>query len=150
MCSRKAYYKHQGYHPAFHFRGRGHWGHHGPRRRHHHRFGHPGHYPPVNVEELDDRYELLLYAPGLNKDDFRVMVKDNILVIKADEQESDLVEELNWKRREFKASGFRRAFELNEKVDKEKITAQYQEGVLKVNLPKLPGFESKSQEIEVS
>lgn len=147
MCSRKAFYKHQGYHPAFHYKGRSHRGHHGYWKRHH--FGRHRHYLPVNVEELDDRYELLLYAPGLNKEDFRVLVKDDILVIKAEEQEQDIVEELNWKRREFKASGFRRAFELNEKVDKEQITAQYQEGVLKISLPKLPGFESKSQEINV-
>lgn len=150
MCSGKGFYRHQGYHPAFHCKGHGHWGHHAPWKKHRHHFRHHGHYPPVNVEELDDRYELLLYAPGLNKDDFQVLVKDDVLVIKAEEQGSDIVEELNWKRREFKASGFRRAFELNEKVDKEHITAEYKEGVLKVTLPKLPGFESKRYEVEVN
>lgn len=151
MCSRKAFYQHRGYHPTYHCKGRGRHGHHTPWKKHRHRWGGWGNwnYPPVNVEELDDRYELLLYAPGLKKEDFRVMVKDDLLVIKAKAQESDIVEELNWKRREFKASGFQRAFELNEKVDKEKISAAYQEGVLKVTLPKLPGFESTSYDISV-
>lgn len=147
MCSRKAYHRHSGYHPKHHWKGR--WGHHAHWKKHWHFAGRWG-YPPVNIEELDDRYELSLYASGLKKEDFRVLVKNDILIIKAVEQERDIVEELNWRRREFKAGGFRRAFELNEKVDKENISAEYKEGVLKVTLPKLPGFETASQEITVA
>lgn len=147
MCSRKRFYRHHGYHPKFHWKG--HHGHGAPWKKHWH-FSNWGSYPPVNIEELDDHYELSLYASGLDKSDFKVIVKNNILIIKADEQQSDIVEELNWRRREFKAGGFRRAFELNEKVDKENISAEYKEGVLKVTLPKLPGFETTRQEVTVN
>jgi HSP20 family molecular chaperone IbpA len=53
------------------------------------------------------------------------------------------------KRREFDPRGFKRIFELNEKIDKENITATYQEGVLKIRLPKLAGMETYRKNIDI-
>lgn len=96
--------------------------------------------PPVNIEELDDRYELYLAAPGRNKSDFQVNVQGDLLTISSRKQEdSDLATTSKWTRREFRTAAFERQFLLNEKIDAQNIAARYAEGVLVVTLPKLPG-----------
>ena len=141
MCKSRAYYSHRGHHPKW---GYGHK-HRNYSRRH---FGMLWNTPPVNVKEHDDSYELYVYAAGYAKEDFQVNLKDNTLVIKVDNK--DVVDSPNWRRQEFYAQGFERHFELNEKIDKEAISAKYVDGVLIVALPKLAGFESSSQDITVA
>lgn len=106
-------------------------------------------YPPVNVQELDDRYELFLYAPELTKEDFNISLTDRILTIEVEEKEAATPENSRWRRKEFSPGGFRRQFDLNEKIDTESIEAEYADGVLKVTLSKLEGFETVRQDIQV-
>ena len=107
-----------------------------------------GQYPPVDVREMDDQYELLVYAAGFSKTDFHVNIIDNTLVVKAKVEENDLVDDINWRRREFKNS-FERRFELNEKIDKGAIAAKYENGILAVTLPKLPGAETSRYDVDI-
>ena len=143
MCRGKAYHGKWGHHPRHHYarKARKHW-----QEQYRARWN----VPPVNVKELDDRFELHVFAAGYEKNDFQVQVSDHILRIKVQKQESEIVESPNWRRQEFKADGFERRFELNEKVDKEAITAEYKDGILKVTLPKLAGFETNRQDIIVA
>ena len=144
MCYRKAYHSRRAQHPKH---GCGHM----HKRFSNRRFGTGwGSYPPVNVKELDDRYELYVYASGFSKEDFQVKLKDNTLVIAVDKPDNDIVDSPNWRRKEFSPHGFKRHFELNEKIDKEAITAQYADGVLVVSLPKLAGFETSRQDIPIA
>lgn len=107
-------------------------------------------YPPVNVQELNDRYELYMYAAGYEKTDFSILVNENSLIISVDKIENDEKDLFNWRRYEFRSDKFQRRFELDEKVNKEAIKAEYKDGILTVTLPKLEGFESFSQEIEIA
>lgn len=102
--------------------------------------------PPVNVRELDDKYELHLFAAGYVKGDFSVALTDQTLKISAEKKETSTD---GWKRHEYAPTGFVRQFELNEKVDKTAISATYENGVLVLNLPKLAGFETERKEITV-
>lgn len=102
--------------------------------------------PPVNVRELDDKYELHLFAAGFSKSDFSIALTDQILSISTQKKDDESEE---WKRREHVLQGFTRKFELNEKVDKSAISAIYENGVLILTLPKLEGFETERQEIEI-
>ncbi len=134
-----------------------HWGRHHHHPRHHARrwwknkMAQAWGYPPVNVEELDDRYEILLYAAGYDKGEFDISLKDNTLIVNAEkpDQEREEAPEMNWRRLEFRPRGFERYFELNEKIDKDAISAQYADGVLKVTLPKKDGSETFRKDIEV-
>ncbi len=139
MCYHKAYHKHWAKHKARHC---------GKNFRHH-RFGQRWGQPPVNIEEFDDHYEVSVFAAGFYKSDFNLKVKDNILVISASKEESDIVDNPSMRRREFDPRGFKRVFELNEKIDKENISAKYEEGVLKITLPKLSGFETYRKDIDI-
>ena len=138
MCRARAYHSH--------------WGKH--HRRHHakkwwkQRMANAWGYPPVNVEELDDRYEITLFAAGYAKDDFKIALKDNNLSISVEAKEHE-EQEFHWRRNEFKPGGFERHFRLNEKIDKSEIGAKYEEGILKVVLPKKSGFETLRQDIEI-
>ena len=130
-------------------RGHGHgrhrhaWGHHHGWER---SFGRP----PVNIQELDDSYALLVYAPGLTREDFKVGVKEDVLTIAANRKESAMDESADWRRREYQPGGFERSFILNEKVDTDNISARYADGVLHVTLPKLPGWVDSQQDVLVS
>ena len=102
--------------------------------------------PPANVRENDDSYELHIFAPGFEKKDFIIAVIDQQLSISV----KDKMEEESWKRQEFVQKGFVRTFELNEAIDTAAIVAKYENGVLMLNLPKLEGFETNRQDIEVT
>ena len=148
MCHHKAYHSKWGrHHRHKHGCGRGY---HRYKKFMDSRFGMGWMYPPVNVKELDDRYELFVYAPGYAKEDFQVKLKDNTLIIAVDREGNEVVDSPNWRRKEFNPREFRRHFELNEKIDKAAISAQYNDGVLLVTLPKLEGFETSRQDIIVA
>jgi len=102
--------------------------------------------PPVNVRETDSSYELHLFAAGYEKSDFVISLTDQILSISVEDVKAAAG---NWKRQEHTPRGFVRQFELNEKTDKSAIGATYKNGVLILSLPKLEGFETARQEIEV-
>ena len=106
--------------------------------------------PPVNIQEMEDRYELFLYAPELTKEDFKISVVNRILKIEVDKALGTDDPLVDWRRREYRPEGFSREFELNERIDTAGISAQYQEGVLQVSLPKLEDFHSSNQEINVA
>ena len=143
MCNRREFYKHLSHNQADKFKR-----HSGSHRRHawKENFKAAFNNPPANVLELDDKYELHLFAPGYVKSDFLIAVLDQALSISVKDK---VEEEANWKRKEYSPKGFLRQFELNEKIDKSTILAKYENGVLILNLPKLEGFETARQEIEV-
>ncbi|MCB0521824.1 MAG: Hsp20/alpha crystallin family protein [Lewinellaceae bacterium] len=150
MCYRKSFHPHWGMDKEKFMHG-GHFGRHfGGQMARHPRSR--GYFPPVNVLEADDKYELYVYAPGLAKSDFNINLKDDVLTIATRRQESDLAAaNPNWRRQEYRPEdGFERSFVLNEKVDTANISANYTDGVLVVALPKLPGTETKRQDVYVA
>ena len=140
MCHQSAYHSHWGKCHHGHDAGR-HWK---------ERFAAQWGYPPVNVEEEDDRYLISVYAAGYVKTDFQVVLKDNILVISVDKPGNEGPSSFEWGRNSFKPGSFKREFRLNEKIDKEGISAKYEEGILVVTLPKLAGFESQRRDIGIA
>ena len=94
--------------------------------------------PAVNIRETEDSYEVEMAAPGMKKEDFKIELDNNILTIsseKTDEYEDN--EKEKYSRREFSYQSFQRSFTLpKEVVDDEKIGAQYQNGVLRLTIPK--------------
>ena len=143
MCNRTAFHKHWNHHHADKFRRHGD---HPLKKAWKENFKAAFNNPPANVRELDDQYELHLFAPGFEKSDFIIALTDQILSIsvenKPDEQET-------WKRQEYIPKGFVRKFGLNEKIDTSTITAKYENGVLILSLLKMEGFETTRQEIEI-
>lgn len=92
--------------------------------------------PAVNVTDSNDKYMVSLAVPGLKKEDFRIDVEGNMLTISCEKEESKEEKNEKFTRKEFNYSSFSRSFDLPEEVNKEKIDAVYQDGVLKMTLPK--------------
>lgn len=92
--------------------------------------------PAVNVSETADIYKVSMAAPGLKKSDFKINLEGNTLTINAETQEEKEEHNERFTRKEYNFSSFSRSFLLPEAVDREKIDAQYENGVLKIMLPK--------------
>jgi len=92
---------------------------------------------PVNIEDTPAAYILSLYADGLDKSAIRVSTQADLLSIRYQpEQNEDSTRRFTW--RERAPSGFERRFGLNAKVRIDDISATYVDGVLTVQLPKMP------------
>lgn len=92
--------------------------------------------PAVNIADKKDRYEVRLAVPGMDKDDFKISVDGNMLTISNEKEESAEEKEEMFTRKEYSYSGFSRSFSLPAEIDKERIEAGYEKGVLKISLPK--------------
>ena len=99
--------------------------------------------PAVNVKESDKGYVMEIAAPGLKKEYCRVSIdKDGNLNLKIEDKfehkEEDKAEDKkeHYLRREFNYSNYEQTYVLPEDVDKEKISAKVENGILTIDLPK--------------
>ena len=92
--------------------------------------------PPVNIRETDQAYEVELSAPGKSKNDFNIEVENDMLTISSEYNTENTTEEGKFTRREFSHSSFRRSFTLPETVKEDDIKASYENGILRITLPK--------------
>lgn len=92
--------------------------------------------PAVNIKDNEKGFELELAVPGLKKDDFTVEVDNDVLTISSEIKSENEETKENYTRKEFSFSSFKRAFTLPETVDGSKIDAKYEDGILKLTLPK--------------
>ena len=93
-------------------------------------------YPAANIIELKDGYQIELAAPGLDKNDFEIKVDKNSLIIKANFEESSDLKSGTIKRKEYNYSNFTRRFTIDQTIDRSKIDATYENGILNVILGK--------------
>ena len=91
--------------------------------------------PAVNITEQKDEYLVSLAAPGLKKEDFNIDVDGNMLTISSEKEESKEDKDKKFTRKEYSYSSFSRSFTLPEEINKEKIEAKYEDGVLRISLP---------------
>ncbi|OYQ43405.1 molecular chaperone Hsp20 [Flavobacterium cyanobacteriorum] len=92
--------------------------------------------PPVNIRENEDSYLVELMAPGMKKEDFNIELDNDLLTISSEIKHENNHENGKYTKREFMYSSFRRSFTLPETVKEEDINASYQDGILKITLPK--------------
>lgn len=95
--------------------------------------------PAINIRETENQYEVELAAPGLTKDDFKIRIEDdNQLVVTMDKssESKEEGEEGRYLRREFYYSHFQQSMILPDNIDKEKIEAKVENGVLTIDIPK--------------
>lgn len=102
--------------------------------------------PAVNVAEHEGAYQLHMAAPGWKKEDFKIALEENTLMVSA-EGETDKSEKFT--RREFSRSSFSRRFSLPENVDQAGITARYENGIMIITLPKRVDAKPATREISI-
>ncbi|MBS1661001.1 MAG: Hsp20/alpha crystallin family protein [Bacteroidetes bacterium] len=92
--------------------------------------------PSVNVVEKKNYYEISVAAPGLKKDDFQIDIQGDLLTISAEKETNKEEKEERFTRQEFNYTSFSRSFTLPDWVNKDKVEAGYENGLLTINLPK--------------
>jgi HSP20 family protein len=92
--------------------------------------------PAVNIVENKDNYEVSLAVPGMKKEDFRIGIDSNMLTISSEKEESKEEKDKKFTRKEDNYSSFSRSFTLPDEVSRENIETRYENGVLKLTLPK--------------
>jgi HSP20 family protein len=107
--------------------------------------------PAVNVRENGKEFCVEFAAPGFKKDDFKVDVEDNVLVVSAEREKESNEENDRFTRREFSYSSFSRSFTLPQNVNSENIDAKYSDGILKLSIPKKEAAKAKpTKQIKVA
>ena len=108
--------------------------------------------PSVNIVEHEKHFSLQLAAPGLTKQDFNLQIENDRLVISAEKKTEKEETQGRYTRREFSYGSFKRSFQLDDNINREGITAAYEDGVLNITLAKKEEAEKKSasKNIEIS
>ncbi|MEQ8197589.1 MAG: heat shock protein Hsp18 [Clostridiaceae bacterium] len=102
----------------------------------------------VDLKETDDKYLIEADLPGVKKEDIKVDIKDNYLVINAKREESKEDKKENYVRREKHYGEFTRSFYVDN-IDENTIDAAFKDGVLKITLQKLVKGKEETKKIEV-
>jgi HSP20 family protein len=107
--------------------------------------------PAVNISESRDDYRIDVAAPGLNKEDFKVNLENNVLTVSSEKEEKQEDKDEKVMRKEFSYFSFSRSFTLPLTVNAEKIRATHKDGILQVIIPKKEEAKEKpSREIKIS
>jgi HSP20 family protein len=93
--------------------------------------------PSVNIKESNEGFEVEVAAPGLSKNDFKVELHHDLLTISSEKEiENETIEGQQFSLREFSYQSFSRSFTLPNTADSEKIGAKYEDGILRIIIPK--------------
>jgi HSP20 family protein len=111
-----------------------------------------GNVPSVNVKETKNDIIIDVAAPGMRKEDFKVTLENDFLLISGESKHEKEDKEDNYSRREFNYESFQRSFSLPEKsVYADKIEAKYSDGILHINIPKTEEARKKEpKKIDIS
>lgn len=92
--------------------------------------------PAVNVIDSDHEFVIDVAVPGLKKSDFDINIDNRVLSIGVESKTENNEKTENYTRREFGYASFKRTFAIPESVNSDAISADYNEGILKIHLPK--------------
>lgn len=108
--------------------------------------------PAVNVKETDDDFVIELAAPGMDKNDFKINFKNNVLTISSEKKNESEEKSQNYTRKEFSYQSFQRSFTVSDNaVLGDKISAKYNNGILHITLPKREELKPQPErEIKIS
>ena len=106
-------------------------------------------FPPVNITEKENSYHMEVVAPGWEKENFNIKLDGDVLTINAEKTEETNETSDKVIRREYSKKSFKRSFTLDEKVDVNSINAKYENGVLKLDLPKKENVKAALKDIAV-
>lgn len=95
-----------------------------------------GRIPAVNIEDKEEGYRLTVAVPGMKKSDFEIDVDGNQLTISCSNEESQTEKDARYTRKEYSYQSFERSFTLPDEVNRDRIDASYDNGVLSIMLPK--------------
>jgi HSP20 family protein len=107
--------------------------------------------PALNIREDGKNYVLDLAIPGVDKKDLKIDMNEDVLTISLETKNETDEKTDGYRRKEFSYSAFSRSFYIPDDVNREKIEANYKDGILTVALPRLEEEKNKiTRKIEIS
>lgn len=106
-----------------------------------------GFVPATDIEETDKEFRIVFELPGMEKNDIKVSVEDNVLTVSGERKERSEEKNKNFVRSEIRCGSFSRSFSLPRTVDVQNVAADYKDGLLTIILQKTE--EAKPKEIEI-
>ena len=92
--------------------------------------------PAVNIKEDEKNYLIDLAVPGVDKKDMKIAINEDIITISSESKHETSEEKNGYMKKEFNYSSFCKSFYVPENVNRDKIAANYKDGILTVSLPK--------------
>jgi len=105
--------------------------------------------PAANVNETDKEYQIELAIPGFKKDEVKINLENEVLSISAESKTEKEEKTKKYTRKEFSYGSFSRSFQLPKAANADKIQAKYEDGLLKLDIPKKEEAISKSAKKEI-
>ncbi len=109
-----------------------------------------GWHPSVDVAESENAFTVYAELPGLNKEDIKVTLEDNMLTIEGERKRTAEKENAQVHRSERFYGTFKRAFTLSSEIDSDKVSADYKDGILTLTLPKSEAAKPRQIDVAVS
>jgi HSP20 family protein len=103
---------------------------------------------PMDVSESEDAYLLKASLPGIDPNDIDITFRDGILTIKGEVREDQEVDREQYRVRERRWGSFSRSIQLPSAVRADEIEASYQNGVLRLHIPKTDEVKPKRIQIK--
>lgn len=105
-------------------------------------------FPPADVIENKDSFIIRAELPGLKKEDIKVTLQNNVFTINGEKRKEQEEKNQTYHKVERSYGTFHRSFELAVQVNPNEIKAEFKDGILTVELPKIE--EAKPKEISIS
>ena len=105
--------------------------------------------PRVDVSETDQAIEVTAELPGMEEKDVELVVQDDVLTIRGEKKIEKEEKKKDYHMVERQYGSFQRSFTLPDIVDREKIAAKFDKGVLNVTLPKTAKAKEKTRKIQI-
>ena len=106
-------------------------------------------YPKVNVYEYEDKVGVVAEIPGIDKKNLDVEVEEGVMTIKGSKHGFDVDTQATVLRRELKHSAFERKFTLGESLDGDSIKANFKDGILSIEIPKIEPEKPKKTFVKI-
>lgn len=99
--------------------------------------------PRLDIAETDTSYEVTVELPGMKSEDFNIEFKDGQLWISGERHQESEEKGKTYHRMERRHGQFRRVIALGTDVDVDKVEASYRDGILSLNVPKIPAAQPR-------
>jgi HSP20 family protein len=104
--------------------------------------------PSVNIKENNEQFTVEVAAPGFEKTDFNIELNNNVLTISSEKKvEKETENDEHFTKQEFSYQSFSRSFTLPLTVERDKISAKYDNGILNIEIPKRDEAKPKPKKI---
>ena len=105
--------------------------------------------PKTNISEHEKDFSIEMAMPGIPKDEIKISVENDILTVEKEEKSQKENKGENYTVKEFSYSAFKRSFKLPKNIEESNIKSKYEDGILKIIVPKIKQKEKITKTIKI-